>query len=53
MTPLELRIGLGMEDTRLLEYIDKLESEDFNLSDVEYRTLALAYERLDTITRSE
>lgn len=56
MTPLELRITLGQEDERLPEIISLLErmkaKQDVGcgISDVEQRTLDLAWARLEVIT---
>lgn len=49
MTPLDLRVAMGLEDARLLLHIEKLESFGA-LSEGERRTLYFCYSRLDAIT---
>lgn len=57
MTPLMLRIMTGQEDTMLLHHISALEAMSSGrngsagISERERATLALAYERLEFITR--
>lgn len=49
MTPLEVRVAAGLEDCNLEKHITALEGFA-RRSDVENRTLALLYKRLDQLT---
>ena len=57
MTPLQANILSGLEDTRLLEHISRLEGMkrgfggSARISDGEKRTLQMCHDRLELITR--
>lgn len=50
MTPLQVRIAMGLEDDQLLYHIGKLEGFGF-LSPGEMLTLKMCWDRLDLITQ--
>jgi len=56
MSPLALRIGLGLEDDRLLDHIHRLQDmasgrdASAGITDTERAMLLYAWERLDIIT---
>lgn len=58
MNPLQLQIVTGLADTRLLNIIDELErmktrqDAGNGISSGEQKTLDMAYERLDLITKT-